>query len=745
MKKKIHISSNQLRQRSFIITICFTLILCILCGRVGYIQFVNGAEYKKLAAAQQTKTRAITAKRGTIYDRNGNTLAISATAYRVSINPRDIKNDKNFKDDVAGHQRNVAQKLSDILKLDYTTVYNKVMEKNAYQELKRKIEDAEIKKLREWIKDENIFGIYIDEDAKRYYPNNTLAAHIIGFTGVDDQGLAGIESIYDEYLKGKNGYVLTEVDGAQHVLPMAEEVRIEPLNGNNIKLTIDETIQYLTEKSLEKEIENCNVLRGAACIVMNPKTGEILASASNPSFDLNAPFAFPKGVNAEKLGIDEDSWTGRSTADVKILNETVWRNKVISDSYEPGSTFKAITSSALIEEKIVTKDTVVSDADYKIGGRTIHCWRAATHGSETFHQAVCNSCNPVFAKYAVQLGIDKYYKYIDAFGFNNKTGINFPGEAKSIFHKDPKEIDLAVTAFGQRFQITPLQLATAYCAIANGGELLVPQLVKEITDSQGNIIKKFEKETIRQVVSAETCKTVLEMLEGVVNEGTGSNAYVKGLRIAGKTGTSQTLTTEIDGRYIISFCGIAPSDNPEIVCLYILDHPDLENNTGGAHAAPAAGKLMEDILNYMKVEKLYSDKDDVEIAKTKVIPYIVEKNAASAKSALEKQGLKIRLIGDSTSDEAIIVSQTPAAGFSVPEGSTIIAYTSDAVEAQTVTVPNLINMTVIDAYKKLSDNNLCMKLNGKGKVAAQSPPAGTKVPIGEIVTVDFRVINEGAE
>ena len=750
-KKSTWINSSQIRKRSLCITLCFTLVLGALCTRVAYIQFFKGAEYQKFATEQQTKKRTVTAKRGVIYDRNGNTLAVSATVFRVCINPRDIRNDLNRKDDMAQHQINVAKKLAEILELDQQVVYDKVMQKNAYQEIKRKVEDDPINKLRAWIKNEKIFGVYIDEDAKRYYPNNSLAAHVIGFTGVEEQGLAGIEAIYDKYLKGKDGYVLTEIDGKQQALPLAEELRVEPENGKNIVLTIDETIQYLVEKSLKKEIANCSVTEGAACIVMDPKTGEILAMASYPNFDLNAPFAFPVNADVDKLELNPSVWTGKSENDVKILNETVWRNKALSDSYEPGSTFKSISSAMFFEEKIITKDTIVSDQPFDVGAKKpIECWtrKAGYHGVEKFYEAVWNSCNPVFSRLAVEkLGLDKFYEYMRAFGFQDKTGLKFPGEGASIIHTKPTIVDMAVAAFGQRFTITPMQLITAYSAIANGGELLVPQLVKEITDSKGNVVEKFEKEVVRQVVSSETCREVLDILQGVVSEGTGSNAYAKGLRIAGKTGTSQTTTTEINGRYVVSFCGIAPADNPEIVCLYILDHPNVTPanlNTGGNLAAPAAGKLMEEILNYLKVERLYSEKDDIETKKTASVPYVEEKTLSAAKTELTKQNMNVKVIGEENND-AIVSHQTPPAGFLIPEGSTVVLYLTKDAEKEKTVVPDLTGLNINGAFKSLNDNNLCMKLYGKGTVKSQEPAPGTQVDMGTIVTVEFRTFNDGAE
>lgn len=611
VQKKQWLNGKQIRRRSLAVTLCFSTLLGLLCIRVGYIQFVKGEEYQKLASSQQTATRVITAKRGMIYDRNGNTLAISTNVYRVSINPRDIRKDLNRKDNIEAHQKYVAEQLSALLGMEYAEVYKKVMKTNAYQEIKRQVENDVIQELKKWISAEKIFGVYIDDDAKRYYPNQKLGSHVIGFTNTDQQGMAGIELMYNEYLTGKDGYIISEVDRKRENLPIGEEVvKIEPEHGKNIVLTIDATIQNLVEESLRKTVKEMDAANGGVCIVMDPKTGNILAMASNPDFNLNEPFAFPDIIGEQQIQKltqqyqwDKNKWNGRSENEIKVLNEIVWRNKVISDTYEPGSTFKAITAAILLEEGTVTKDTEVLDAPYTVGGANpINCWRKQNHhGKETFAQAVWNSCNPVFAEFSIKLGKETYYKYIDAFGFQSKTGVTFPGEASSIFHADPTNLDLAVTSFGQRFQVTPLQIATAYCALANGGELLVPKLVKEVVDSKGTVIEKAEKEVVRQVVSKETSQKVVEILRGVVTKGTGSNANKEGLRIAGKTGTAETIIR--DDRHIVSFAAIAPADDPQLVLLYAMDYPKDAAN-GSANICRASGDLAEKIMDYMGIERI---------------------------------------------------------------------------------------------------------------------------------------------
>ena len=485
----------------------------------------------------------------------------------------------------------------------------------------------------------------------------------MGFVGDDNQGLNGIEFIAEKYLKGSPGKILSEVDASGRAVPFNEEKRIEATNGLNVVLTIDETIQYFVQRALEQAIEENDVLDGAGAIVMDPNDGEILAMVSKPDFDPNDPRKAPKGY-------DTSRWKGNTNEDIKILSETVWRNKTVTDTYEPGSTFKAITSVAGLEEGVVTPETSVNDVPINVQGRRIKCWRASPHGQETFRQGVYNSCNPVFVKVAQELGMERFYQYVRAFGFMDTTGIALPGEARSIFHKKPIEIDMAVASFGQRFQITPIQLITAYSAIANGGNLVKPKIIKELTNQDGHIVKTFETEVVRNVISKKTADTMREILEGVVTYGGGNRAYVKGYRVGGKTGTSETTTKD---RYIASFMAIAPADEPRICVLVLLDHPTGESYYGGRIAAPVAGRIVEDVLTYLDVERKYTKKDMEMMEQEVEVPDICGRLATEATDILTQHGLLARVEGEV--EDCIVEKQLPSGGDKVSKGANVVIYT----------------------------------------------------------------------
>ncbi|HHV96439.1 MAG TPA: PASTA domain-containing protein [Clostridiaceae bacterium] len=716
----------QTKKRLLAVLVLFFLVFIYLAGHTGYIQLVQGQTLKNMAYEQQTRGRVITPKRGTIYDRNGKELAISASVDTIVVNPKDISR-------YEGMGEKIAEKLSEILEMDKETILKKVNRNTWYEIIKAKVDKSVGDQVRQWIKEEDIKGVYVDEDSKRFYPHGNLACHVIGFVGTDNYGLDGIEAVMEKYLKGEPGRILSELDAGGRTMPYTPERRIEAKEGLNVVLTIDETIQYLAEKAIEKAIEDNNVLNGAVAIVMDPRNGDILALVSKPDYDLNNPFAPPVGIE----GVDPETWKGYTEEDVKILQETVWRNKAVADTYEPGSTFKAITAAAGLEEGAIQPDTPVNDRPVKVSGWTISCWRPNIHGDETFAESVYNSCNPVFVKVAQSLGIEKFYSYVRAFGFYDKTGIQLPGEAKSIIHDNPKEIDMAVASFGQRFQITPIQLITAYCAIANGGYLMKPRLVKELRDSQGNIVKTFEPEVIRQVISRETSGTLRQILEGVVSEGTGRNAYVKGYRVAGKTGTSETTDTKQTGRYIASFSAFAPADNPVINVLVILDHPTGDSHTGGLIAAPVAQGLIEDILNYLGVEKRYTEKDKEAIKVPVSVPEVRNLKLSEAKALLNEQGLEYMVEGDGNNKDIVVVDQMPKPGAVIPKDSVVILYTYKPESEETVKVPNLLNKTVYEATKALNSIGLNINVIGDGIVVKQYIDPGTEVVKGTVIDVEF--------
>jgi len=706
------------------ILVVFTIGVFVLIGKLAYLQIVQSDELQKMAFEQQNTSRTISPRRGTIYDRNGKELAISASVDTISVRPGEIKSSgKNLE--------LIAQKLAELLEMDKEAVYKKITKDSSYEILKRKVEKETGDAIRKWVQEEKIKGINIDEDTKRYYPGRNLAAHIIGFTGADNQGLEnGIEIVMEKYLKGVPGKILSEVDARQREIPFNTEKRIEAQDGLNVILTIDETIQYIVQRELEKAIEDNKVMKGAVGIVMDPRNGDILALVSKPDFDLNDPYAAPPGYEPE-------AWVGNTTEGVDILRKTVWRNRAVVDTYEPGSTFKAITTSAALEENIITPETMVNDYPVEIGGWTMRCWRASPHGVETFRQAVYNSCNPVFIKLAQELGIDKFYGYMRAFGFYEKTGIDLLGEQTGIIHQKPTEVDMAAASFGQRFTITPIQLITAYTAIANDGKLMKPRLVKELTDSEGNIVKKFEPEVIRTVISKETAQTVREILEGVVSEGTGKNAYVKGYRVAGKTGTSQT--TE-QGVYTASFCSFAPADNPSICVLVALFDPKGESHMGGAIAAPVAGKIIEDTLSYLGVERRYSEQDKEMMVEEVFVPDVRNKTINEAVKSLKEFGLEYKVEGESNG-ENVVVEQTPKPDASVPKKSIVVLYTYKPEEEKMVTVPSVLNMTVSEATDILKKAGLNIRVSGTGRAYKQSVAPGEEVVAGKVIEVEFRELD----
>ncbi|WP_265443538.1 PASTA domain-containing penicillin-binding protein [Acetivibrio straminisolvens] len=714
-------TSLVMKKRLLAVLLIFSFLVVCLVVRVGWLQIVKGEELQRKAYEQQNSDREIPPRRGSILDRNGKQLAMSATVDRIVVNPTEMDKSPEVR-------RQIAQKLAEFLDLDEESVLKKINKTNSrYEIIKKRVEKNIGNQIRQWKSEEKIKGLYIDEDTKRYYPKGNLAAHIIGFVGEDNQGLDGIEKTMEKYLKGVPGKILSEVDAHGRQMPNYENKRIDPQDGLNVVLTIDETIQYFAEEALQKAIDDNKVANGGFAIVMDSRNGEILALVSKPDFNLNNPRACPPSE-------DPATWTGTSQKDIDILYKTVWRNKAVSDTYEPGSTFKAITTAIGFEEGVVTPETRTSDRTIKVQGHDINCWKPNFHGEESFREAVYNSCNPAFVKVALDVGVDKFYNYLRAFGFYDKTGIELPGEAKGSFHAKPKEIDLAVASFGQRFTVTPLEMISAYGAIANGGKLIKPHLTKEVVDSEGNVVEKFEPQVVRNVISKQTAETLLNVLEGVVSEGTGRNAYVKGYRVAGKTGTSETIEK---GVYIASFAAIAPADNPRICVLVALDNPRGEVYYGGTIAAPVAGKIVEETLDYLGVERRYNEKDMEMIAEEVYVPDIRDKTIDEAKKILKEYGLEYRIEGDSTDGNAVIKEQTPKPGALLAKKSVVIAYTYEPEEEILVEVPDVTNKTIDEATKALNAAGLNIKVVGNGNAVKQSIEPGAKIAQGEVVEVEF--------
>lgn len=574
-------STKKLMKFTMILTIMIFIGLAI---RIGYIQFIDGDMLTRKAYDQQTSDRKVNPRRGTIYDNTGKTiLAVSSTVETVTINPMRIKKEDKEK---------VAKKLSELFKLDYEKTLKKVNKRASIENIAKKIEKDKANELRKWMLENNITeGINIDEDTKRYYPYNNLASQIIGFCGSDNQGLNGIESKYEEYLKGKKGSISRITDASGKVIKNTSEEYNEPTDGDDIILTINATIQGIAEKYLKEACIDNKCTDGGNVIIMNPQNGEILAIAGYPDYNLNDPFAVDETLSKEEQN--------------KRM-QMLWRNKAISDTYEPGSTFKLVTASAALQEGITTTDKAgefccIGYID--VAGVKMKCWRYyRPHGSESLRQALMNSCNPVFIGLGEKIGVKTYYSYLRKFGFFGITGIDIPGEAGSIFLKEEKvgPVELGTIAFGQRFEITPIQMATMLSTIANKGRYIKPHLVKQIIGKDETIT--IDKQEEEQVISEETAQNVLSMMESVVSEGTGKNAKVEGYRIGGKTGTSEDGVNT--NKYVTSFIGVAPIENPQVVVLVTLYDPKGEGgHSGGAVAAPVAGKIFKEVLEYLEIPK----------------------------------------------------------------------------------------------------------------------------------------------
>lgn len=564
-------------------------IILLLSVRIGYIQFIWGPELSSMASSQQSQSRKITAKRGTIYDSTGKyILAVSSSVETVNVNPTLIPSNQKEK---------VATALSKIFELDYETVLKKVSKKSSIEAIAKKVDKEKTDELRSWMTENEIAtGINIDEDSKRYYPYNDLASQVIGFCGSDNQGLDGIEAKYDDELKGTNGRIQRQTNATGESL--GSEEYVSAIDGNNLYLTIDMTIQSIVEKYLEEACIDNVCTDGGSIIAMDPRNGDILAMANYPSYNLNTPYE----PSTDEL---KAVWDTLDQKDKTTVLQGMWRNKAISDTYEPGSVFKTVTASAALEERIVTDIDQTGQfcctGGIEVAGTRIKCWRYyRPHGPESLRLALMNSCNPVFIGLGQKIGVTKYYEYLRSFGLFSKTGINLPGEANSIFVKEEKAgpVELATISFGQRFEITPLQMITAVATIANDGVYIKPRIVKTIQNNETGEIAEMPVETGERVISKENAEKVLSMMNSVVSEGTGKNARVVGYNVGGKTGTSEDGVNT--NKYVTSFCGVAETDDPKIVLLITLYNPTGEGgHQGGGVAAPVGGKILGEVLPYL--------------------------------------------------------------------------------------------------------------------------------------------------
>lgn len=705
--------------------------------RLGYLQIFKSDDLSRRAVNQQLVDTPLPAKRGTIYDVNGKTLAESATVWRVVLAPVYFENDKE--------RQIVSQGLSKILDVESSVIYEKSQKNSYYVEIKRQIEKDTRQEILEFMdKIENEDGIsgnviFMIEDYKRYYPGNDLASSVIGFTGNDNQGLDGIEYEYDSILTGTPGRLVTATDASGTAMPFRYSQKIDAQDGSNIYLTIDETIQAIAEKYMEQAIEEHSVYNRGVCVIMDVNTGAIRAMASVGGYNLNDPYTLPDDVREEIRALPEEERAAAESAAV----QKIWRNKAVSDTYYPGSVFKMFTAAIALEEGLVTEESTFNcNGAYTVTGQTMSCHYHAGHGLQSLRECIKNSCNPAFMQIGERIGTDLFWQYYQAFGFSDKTGVDLPGEANDIFFSEDGSmlpVNLATASFGQNFAVTPIQVATAVCAIANGGYLVQPHVVERIEDSEGNVKSITSTEVKRQVISTETANIIADILEENAVSGSGKNGYVAGYRVAGKTGTSEKKNdSNGDGidDYIASFCGFAPADDAELVCLVFFDTPTGAAYYGSQVAAPVYAQIMSEVLPYLQIAPQYTEEELANLDKTTGTYIGMSVEAAQVSAENEGFTTSVKGYGD------VVLAQVPAAGTSIPQGGNVVLYTDTQSASDKVEVPDMTGYTIYDMNYFASAYNINVSVSGITSTAlsfstSQSIPAGTLVSPGTVVKVNF--------
>lgn len=721
-------------KRILIMAVVIIFLMTTTVARVFYLTIVRGEELSEKAETQQLKDTEITAMRGTIYDSNGNVLAQSASVWNVFIDPLNIK-DKQ-RDLIVDEFANLFGYDADEKK----EFYDKTTHQNHYELVEKKVENNIKEKLSKFVSKNELGGcIGTEQTTKRYYPYGTLASSVIGFTGADDQGLSGIEAYYDEQLTGTNGRIITAKDAKSNNIANDYETSIAATDGDSIVLTINQTIQYYLEKGL-RETMNEYQAKGAYGVVMNCNTGAVLAMSSLPDYDCNEPYKLTYSKDKKAIKKLSDKTAKQEAESAAVQNQ--WRNFTVSDTYVPGSVFKTFVASAALEENVVNLNTTYNcTGSIQVDKYKMKCHYHPGHGTQTLTQGLENSCNPFFITIGQKLGVHNYFKYFDAFGFTQKTNIDLPGEASPQYYKEDQYgiVELSSASFGQTNSLTPIQVCTGLCAIANGGKLLQPYLVSSIADANGKTVKKTQTKEIRQVISADTSEKVRKMMKSVVDNGTGKNGYVAGYSVGGKTGTSTKLGESKDGegdKYIVSFGAIAPSDDPEIAMLIIVDEPN-QDLGGGALCAPIAAQVTQEAMNVLGIEPKYNDSQMKDLSKQ--TPNVVGKSLDEAKKTLEENNLNFVVVGD----DSTVTRQCPSGADTIPNGGTVYLYTDDS-EKQTVIVPNFNGLTVNEAKDLASSSNLNIQIAGNsmssGTVVAyrQSEETQAKVEKGTVVTVTFK-------
>ena len=722
------------------IFIIILIIFVLLIGRIGFLQFVQGSYLKEMAYKQQSINQIISPKRGNILDSNGRILATSASVDTITINPKSIKDKDDNEQKTKELKEKVAKALSDIFELDYNETLEKVNSTSQVETIAKKVEKDKVDELKAWM-EENDFssGINIDEDTKRYYPFNNVLSHVLGFCGSDNDGRYGIELEWDSVLTGTPGKIVSSKDGSLSgtEIPNSAESYIAPENGSDITLTIDVNVQTIVEKYLKQACIDNMCSRGGSCIVMNPKNGDILAMANYPDFDLNNP-----NTPTDYYATNYDSLSDEEKNNTLY---TMWRNRAISDLYEPGSIFKLITASVAIEENITGPDI---EGDFTCTGAeqfkdrnstvTIKCWSPTPHGEQSLRDALGNSCNPAFMQLAARIGTPTLYKYYKAFGLFDRTNVDLPGESNSIFtaQENVGEVELATAAFGQRtVNITPLQMITAVCAIANDGVLMQPRIVKQITNTETGAVTNIDPVEVRQVLSSETAETMKSMMESVVTDGTGGRGAVKGYSVGGKTGTSEPIEANKTDGYVASYLAISPVEDTQVVILLTLYDPSNEErgHQGGTIAGPVVSQILTEILPALGVpsneDTATSDEDLI------TVPEIRNKTIAEAEKILEEKGLTTKIVTTNDKNSTVVTDQVPKPGISLSKNSIVVLYDAENAVRTSVTVPDLTSKNISEVNSILKSLNLNASFDGTGVVVSQDPAKNTEVEEGTVINL----------
>lgn len=722
------------KRLAFVMWFATLLFFCVIV-HLAYIQFVDGPELKRKAYNNQNLNQLISPNRGTIYDAKGEVLAQSIAVDTVSLNPGMLvySNNKDVPNNV------VADGLSKIFDVTYEEMIEKLESGKSVVIVERKVDKEKVDKLKKWMAENKITaGINVDEDSKRFYPYNNLASNLIGFCGTENTGRTGLEERWNKVLTGSAGKVVTTVDLHKNPISDEDEQYIASEDGSNIYLTIDVSIQSTAEKYLEQALQENPSAKSGTCIIMNPQNGDIYAMASNPTYNLNSPSSF------EATGYSEDEWKALEAEDRSAALLNLWKNKAVSGTYEPGSTFKLITAAVGLEEGLVTTD---KGGDFYCSGsylvdpdeKPISCWRPIPHESQTLRDALQNSCNPAFMQLGQRIGAKTLYKYFNAFGLFNEVGSDIAKAYDGTFYDlaDMGPVELATTSFGQRFEISPLQLISAISAICNEGVYVEPRIVNKIENTDTGSIEIVETKDVRQVISKETADKVKDMMQSVVVKGTGRQAAVEGYSIGGKSGTSEPIAANIEEGYVASFIAASPIENTQVVVLFMLE--GLSKNAehqGGTVAGPYVSKILGEVLPYLGVASTSNNKEDTKEDKLVSIPNVKDKSLQEATSLLQNLGFKVVTKEVQDTNAALVFDQVPKYGTSLEEGSVVYLYTSADEERAKVKVPNVKGMSASEAKNTLQAQNLNINIDGTvGVVITQDPIFDTEVEAGSVVNV----------